>query len=130
MSTRTLHDYTDEELAQLPYPALCALRRDAITVHVASMPRVPRLDSWAAMMSKRCGSGARVHHLGNPALTLDGVQHDLSHLALGWLEALLVVRYGEAPYHWPAGWSDDDVTRAEKWLFQGDTPNGVTYLTR
>lgn len=45
-----------------------------------------------------------------------------------WLAALGVARYGEAPDHWPDRFTDEDVVRAKRWLYNGNAPEGTTYL--
>lgn len=50
---------------------------------------------------------------------------------VGYIVALLVCRYGEAEYYWPdpsAGFTDEDVARANEWLRRGDIPSGCYYL--
>ncbi len=48
-------------------------------------------------------------------------------MTLGWITALVVVRYGQAEYHWPDALTPDDVKRAKRWL-AGETPEGVRYI--
>lgn len=107
---RTLSDYSKEELARLPYPELCQLRRRAWAAHVATMTVPTQLQSWAAEMTRR--HGPKVQVWSN---------------ALPWLIALLVVRYGEDAGQWPPAFSPQDVARAEDWQ-NGQIPNGVTLV--
>lgn len=77
---------------------------------VAAMKVPEQLAEWARQMTDLQGPRVMVF-----AQTLD------------WLTALLVARYGEAEYNWPAAFSADDVRRAWRWL-GGDKPEGVTYI--
>lgn len=108
---RTLSDYSQEELARLPYPELCKLRRRAWEAHVATMNVPAELAGWAAEMAKR--HGLKVQVWSNE---------------LPWLTALLVVRYGEAMECWPAAFSVQDIARARDWA-NGQIPGGVTLIT-
>ena len=46
-----------------------------------------------------------------------------------WITALLICRYGEAEYNWPAEFSDADITRAvSEWEVKGRMPEGCRYL--
>jgi hypothetical protein len=47
---------------------------------------------------------------------------------LPWDQAFLVARYGEAVEQWPTDIGDGDELRAWRWVQQGDTPAGITYL--
>ena len=119
-----LEDYTAEELLELPYTDICTLRRGAFKRHVAQMRKDDEaaegdgqrttafceLAHWADRMARRYGPTVKVHHN-----------------ALPWLEALMVVRYGEDPMQWPPAFSDHDVARAKQW-WRGKTPFNVQYL--
>jgi hypothetical protein len=120
---RQLEDYTRDELLALDYLDLLKLRKGAYLRQVARMregepegtPSIPasvlaRLEAWAALMAKRYGPEVRIW------------KNDVS-----WLEALLIVRYGEDPMQWPPAFSEADVTRAHHWR-RGRTPQGVRYL--
>lgn len=47
---------------------------------------------------------------------------------LDWLTALMVGSYGEAEYNWPDEFGDDELRKADRWLYKNDAPNGVTYI--
>lgn len=83
-------------------------RREAYALHVTQMPVPDDLNAWVAWMTDHCGS---------PTVKV-------WHNTLPWLEALMVVRYGEAIEFWPPAFSADDVLRAQEWS-QGQLPNGV-----
>lgn len=122
---KTLKDFTHAEQLLMPYESVLALRRDAYSAHVAAMAVDPRLVAWADRM--RAAHGPRV------AVWFNGKNHKTGaiefHTALQWIEALMVVRYGEEPVpHWPTEFSEADVRRAERWE-GGDRPEGVTYVT-
>lgn len=120
---KRLADFSAEQQAAMPYPSLCALRRAAYTAHVAAMAVDPRIQAWASRMVD--GHGPRVAVWFNG---FDGVRTDHAS-ALGWIEALLVVRYGEEPKHWPAEFTEQDIRRAEGWEAGTDRPAGVRYVT-
>lgn len=44
-----------------------------------------------------------------------------------WVIALLICRYGESEYHWPAAFTDADVHRTKSWE-SGRHPEGVVML--
>ena len=120
MSVRELLDSLapDDQLAlgtndEERIKAIADMRQQAYVEQLAEMHSDPRIDRWEQLMSAKYGPLVKVHN------------NNLMH----WRAALLVVRYGEAPYHWPDKWSDDDVRRADRWL-RGDTPFGVTYVPR
>lgn len=138
--TKTLQDFTDDALLAMAardrgagYADVKALRRAAFIAYVAQMPAEPRLLAWAARMTDAHGPLVGLHFHGR--------HHETSrpepHGALPWLAALLVVRYGEAPYtlvnkvrtfFWPASWTEDDIDRAGKWEL-GKQPEGAFSIT-
>lgn len=89
------------------YQVVLPSRRNAYALHVTQMAVPDDLNAWVAWMTERHGPTVKVWHNTVP-----------------WLEALLVVRYGEAVEHWPAEFSEGDVLRAQEWS-QGKLPNGV-----
>lgn len=102
-------------LQGLPFAAqMAAVQADRIERWrpiVAAMVVPEQLKAWVGQMEAAFG----------PLLLVHGAK-------LNWVTALLVARYGEAEYHWPTSFNDDDVLRAWRWL-GGDTPDGVTYIT-
>lgn len=104
------------EKSTFTYEGICAERRAAFRDRVTTMQRrkgaAPEtLDAWARLMTTKFGS---------PTVKVWANE-------LPWLDALGVVRYGEAIDNWPQQWSEDDVRRAQRWL-DGETRDGVTYL--
>lgn len=82
------------------YKAVLAARKEAFAAHV-SQPGFadPALHAWAARMAMRANSKTvKVYHNELP-----------------WLEALMVVRYGEAIDFWPDHTSIADYGRAMDW---------------
>lgn len=113
-----LEDLTHDEQQELPRADLLRLRAQAYTRRVAAMTVPDDLSTWAGKMAKRYGPTVRVWEQELP-----------------WIEALLVVRYGEEPAHWPEAFTADDLNRATAWMkgrvhggMKGTTPKGVTYL--
>lgn len=145
MAAKTLIDYTDDELNSLAvqnggngYVHVKAIRRAFFIDYASKMPHDPRLDAWAARMAARYGSRVGLHFHGRDHMT----SLFESHSGLPWLAALLVVRYGEAPYvqqrseedpigqrvfFYPKEWTDDDVVSASKWE-AGKMPEGGFYF--
>jgi len=118
MARRHLEDYTQDELNRLDYLDLLDLRADAFRRHVAEMKVPDPLAAWAALMAKRYGPLVKVWKNKLP-----------------WLDALMVVRYGEDPMKWPPAFTEADVDRAMAWASghrvntqRGSVPQGVTYL--
>ena len=107
IAEHNLKDYTPEEQNRLDYTVLCALRRKAYSEHVAGMEIDPQIQTWASSMAAKYGSKVRVYVN-----------------ALPWVEALLVVRYGEAVEHWPTEFSEKDLNRAARWA-AGQVPTYV-----
>jgi hypothetical protein len=115
---RQIEDHTADELKDLPYHEILRLRADAFRRHVAKMTVPETLVSWAAVMAKRYGPKVRVWQNTVP-----------------WLEALMIVRYGEDPMQWPPAFSAEDQARAVAWAKgkrfekqKGSLPFGVEYL--
>lgn len=95
------------------YREVCRLRCEAFAEHLAAMESPPdELRRWAAFMFAYHGPRVRVHR----------IVYD------NWLVALLVVRYGEALYHWPQAFSEGDLARAKRWQ-EGQTPKPVQYVS-
>jgi hypothetical protein len=80
-----------DEQTELGHAHLQRLRRAAFREHTA---RMPELAEWATKMAEKHGQHAVVH--GN---------------VLGWAEAYMVARFGEAMYHWPDALSELEVQR-------------------
>jgi type 1 glutamine amidotransferase len=112
LAEHDLKDYTPDEQNRLDYTVLCALRRKAYSEHVATMDIDPKVKVWAAGMEAKHGPKVRVHV--NP---------------MPWIEALLVVRYGEAVGNWPAEFSEKDIARAVRWA-AGEVPQGVKLIEK
>lgn len=111
MDRRQLPDYTAEELLELPYEQILRLRAAEYRRSVNHMDVPHELIAWVDLMTRRFGPTVRVWKN-----------------TIGWLEALMVVRYGEDPMQWPAAFSPDDIKRARLWSAKGKTPKGITYL--
>jgi hypothetical protein len=114
---RQLEDYTADELATLPYfTGLLPLRKRAyLRLAAAALAASDeairtRLESWAALMTKRYGAEVKVWHNVVP-----------------WIPALLLVMWGEDPMQWPPVFSEGDAARADRWT-RGKTPAYVVYL--
>lgn len=88
------------------------LREECFERLAGAMDPTKELSGWVGQMTARHGPRVEVH----------GV-------AYSWLAALGVARYGEAPGHWPAAFSTDDVIRAKRWLYDGNVPEGASYIT-
>jgi hypothetical protein len=112
LSEQKLGDYTPDEQNRLDYTVLCALRRKAYGEYVGGMLLDPVVRGWASAMAAKYGPKVRVH--AN---------------ALPWLEALLVVRYGEAIDHWPTELSEKDLNRAKEWAL-GKIPANVVLIEK
>jgi hypothetical protein len=96
---RKLEDHTAEELRDLNYEDLKYLRRGAYTRAVKSMKKVPKeIKQWVKQQEQAYGPKVRVWFN-----------------EMGWLEAYMVVRYGEDPMQWPDTLGEDDVRRIQRW---------------
>jgi hypothetical protein len=85
------------------------LRRATYTEHLGEMAVPGALKKWDVLMKHAYPGGVEVWKI-----------------PVSWLEALMVVRYGEDTRSWPDGFSDEDVLRAQRWL-EGKHPSGVSY---
>jgi hypothetical protein len=94
-----------------PYPLICADRR----ARWAKTPAVAKASAdfreWAQRMTARYGSTAV----------------RIGHVELGWIEALLVARYGEAEDYWPTALTPEDAERAGQWYVGAWVPEGVKF---
>ena len=104
-------DYKPDELNALPYAQVLAIRQKAYAEHVAAMPVDEEIAAWAERMTAKHGPKVKVWEN-----------------VIDWLTALLIVRWGEAPEHWPAEFEADDRSRALSWEAGGRQATGVTYL--
>ena len=80
---------------------ILADRRKRYLAFVAAMQVPIELIEWSAAMTEKFGPKVRMHH--QPALD--------------WVVALLVARYGEHEHFWPPAFTDEDLERANQWLF-------------
>lgn len=90
------------------YRALIAARADAYAEHVAGMSIDPAITGWAERMAQRYGPTVKVWHQTLP-----------------WVEALMVVRYGEAIEHWPDTMTTADLGRADDWEHGREEPEAA-----
>lgn len=90
------------------YKAVLTARAEGYAEHVADMTIAPALAGWAERMEARYGPTVKVWHQ-----------------VLPWLEALMVVRYGEAIEHWPDETTNADVGRANDWELGKEEPYAV-----
>lgn len=118
----TLQDLTEEDKIELSLietfdgektgmHRLLELRKAAYITHVAAMAIPAPLHQWAGFMASTYGPEVQVWAQ-----------------RLGWLEALMVARYGEEPKVWPTAFDEDDVTRAMRWALKNKWPKGVSHL--
>jgi len=99
----------DERTAK-EYARVCCERARAYTAHLQTMALPAYLHVWAAeMTAKHQKSLVKVHHNYLP-----------------WIQALLVVRYGEAVEHWPATVTEQDIERAREWKRGANVPKAVS----
>ena len=92
------------------YKKTMEVRKESYSKHISEMFVDPRIKDWATRMKSKTGE--------------ETVK--VWHNVLPWLEALMVVRYGEAIEHWPKGTSVDDYERALKWESEEKIPLAVT----
>lgn len=85
------------KLKRDPHPAILADRAARFKEHIEAMTIRPAIEEWAENVSKAYGRKVRVHHT-----------------VTDWVTALMIIRYGEAEYHWPLEFSDEDVQRADE----------------
>lgn len=126
---KTLEQYTPDEIAaeaqrlSTLYGAdgglqeyklwIAGLRQECLERKAKTMDPTGAVAGWAKQM--------QLKHEKRVEVLVHGIQYS-------WPAALGVVRYGEAPDFWPTAFSDEDVIRAKRWLYQNVTPEGVTYL--
>jgi hypothetical protein len=109
---RKLEDHTAEELKTLNYEDIKYLRRNAYKRAVKSLKNVPKeVRDWVKEQEKLHGKKVRVWFN-----------------EMGWLEALMVVQYGEDPMQWPDTLGPENVRRVKRW--SASPAAGLTYLPR
>lgn len=106
-----LHSLSAHEQSegQMSRKRLFALRLAAFSEAVAEMTVPDELQKWAKLMKEFYPGGVAIH--GNK---------------MPWLEALMVVRYGEDTRSWPTEFSAGDLQRADTWLREKH-PEGASY---
>lgn len=106
-----LHSLSAHEQSegQMSRKRLFALRLAAFSEAVSEMTIPDELNKWVGLMAAFYPGGVTVW--GNK---------------MPWLEALMVVRYGEDTRSWPTEFSAADVQRADTWLHEKH-PDGVSY---
>jgi len=92
------------------YALICLERARAYAAHVQTMTLPTYLRQWAQEMAKDSGKSRILVH----------------HNELPWVEAFLVVRYGEAVSAWPLRVTERDLQRARDWKSGKDIPTVVT----
>jgi len=90
------------------YRKLLDLRAVAYAAAVRVMHVDPAILAWAERMDARTGPTVKVHHNTVP-----------------WVQALLIVRYGEAVEHWPGATTVADHGRAMDWESGKEVPEPV-----
>lgn len=78
-----------------PHRAILADRAARWKEHVSASDVRPEIVTWSATIVQRFGKKVRVHHN-----------------VVDWITALFIIRYGEAEYHWPMEFTDEDLQRA------------------
>jgi hypothetical protein len=100
--------------------------------YVAGLQVPPEIQEWADAMTAKCARLAVAPTLDNDGQdAFDGKTVRIHNNTVDWVTALLIVRYGEAEYHWPEDgtFTTEDVARAKEWLNNpGKLPEGVVYL--
>ena len=86
-----------------------------------------RAQRWKEVM-KDVGVSAEMEKWAQSMSIMHGPRVMVWRNELDWLTALMVGRYGEAEYHWPDAFGDDDLHRANQWLYKNNAPSGVTYI--
>jgi hypothetical protein len=111
-------NWLDAGRHELARAVIASARAVAYQRHVDTMAVPPLLASWVKQMSALHGPKVQVYQN-----------------VCGWLVALLIGRYGEAPAFWPKAFTDADVLRARAWHLgqrvqghRGTKPDGTTYL--
>jgi len=121
----THDDIVERELAigraeregnRFPDAAIIADRRQRWADYVSKMPEQDWLTEWVGAMEAEHGPTVQVHRV----------------TGLNWVTALLIVRYGEAEYHWPDDGvlTEKDRSCATAWLQYRHHPYGVRYEKR
>lgn len=95
---------------QNPFDLISADRIERWSAIIPEIDIPDEIHLWKDAMQKKHGPSVLVHGM-----------------TLGWITALVVVRYGQAEYHWTDALTPDDVKRAKRWL-AGETPEGVRYI--
>lgn len=113
---KKLGDYRADELLTLDYQQVLRLRKEAYAEHVAEVKVPASVKAWAKRMAKLHGENGQ-----------DLEEVKVWHNYLPWVEALLVVRYGEDPMQWPTEFTEADEQRAQQWE-NGSMPAGVSYV--
>ena len=90
------------------YRKLLELRAVAYAAAAQAMYVDPAIRAWAERMEARTGPTVKV-----------------AHNTLPWVQALLVVRYGEAVEHWPGATTVADYGRALDWESGKEIPEPV-----
>jgi hypothetical protein len=109
---RKLEDHTADELKEMNYEDLKLLRRGAYKRAVKALKKVPKeVKEWAAAQEKAYGPRVRVWFN-----------------EMGWLEAYMVIRYGEDSMQWPDELGIEDVRRVQRW--NQSPAAGLTILSR
>lgn len=98
---KALHT-TEQDEGRMPYAAILEDRRQRWAAYIDAMPAQGWLTEWVAAMTVKYGPTVKVRRVAR----------------CGWVLALLLVRYGEAEYHWPDDgmFTEDDERRAAGWL--------------
>lgn len=90
------------------YVLTCIMRARSYAAHLQVMTIPLYLREWVKTMIQASGKTRLIVH----------------HNELSWLEAFMVVRYGEAVEHWPMTLTKEDVERAHKWK-NGKIPGAI-----
>lgn len=89
--------------------------------------RLDRLERWTAFLDEMQEPEWLVAW-AETMTVLHGPKLKIHRNKVGWIMALLIARYGEAEYFWPAAFSNKDRQRAYSWLYRGIVPSGVAYI--
>lgn len=101
---------TARDSKQSPAELIAADRIERWNAIIPEIAIPDEIHPWKEAMQKKHGPSVLVHGM-----------------TLGWITALVVVRYGQAEYFWPDALTPDDLKRARRWL-AGETPEGVRYI--
>lgn len=99
-----------KESKQNPFDLISADRIERWNAILLEIAIPDEIHQWKDAMQKKHG----------PAVVVHG-------MILGWINALFVVRYGQAEWFWPGALTADDLKRAQRWL-AGEIPEGVRYI--